>query len=398
VVWATGYQPDYAWIHLPVSDGDGRLRHRRGVTDVPGLYFLGLAWQHTRGSALLGWVKDDAEFIAARIDAGARSQVAAAANRRQPDATHAPPLADMLARRPDLLDGLIDESSFALPPEPDAMAERLRSAMRGEPYDRALDRARRLIAERRFSLGVQLIAAHADPLDLAMGYSNVAEGTIVAMAELASEEFAKTHGKIEGGELMILALGRLGGRALTHASDLVIIYVYDAPEGAMSDGKKPLSATDYYNRLANRITAAISVPTAAGPLYEVDTRLRPQGGEGMLAVSLEGFLNYQRGEAWTWEHMALCRARPIFGSAERREKLTQAIRSILSEPRDSSKTRSDAAKMREESSFKLWSWRIRSRSMSGVRPKRSSTWSSIWRCWAVTQSRTWNRAGSRRSR
>src|ERR687896_1881733 len=90
---------------------------------------------------------------------------------------HAPPLADMLARRPDLLDGLIDESSFALPPEPAAMAERLRGAMAGEPYDRALDRARRIIGERRFSLGVQLIAAHADPLDLAMGYSNVAEGT-----------------------------------------------------------------------------------------------------------------------------------------------------------------------------------------------------------------------------
>ncbi len=261
---------------------------------------------------------------------------------------HAPPLADMLARRPDLLDGLIDESSFALPPEPDAMAERLRSAMRGEPYDRALDRARRLIAERRFSLGVQLIAAHADPLDLAMGYSNVAEGTIVAMAELASEEFAKTHGKIEGGELMILALGRLGGRALTHASDLDIIYVYDAPEGAMSDGKKPLSATDYYNRLANRITAAISVPTAAGPLYDVDTRLRPQGGEGMLAVSLEGFLNYQRGEAWTWEHMALCRARPIYGSPEKREQLAGTIRSILSADRDAKKTRADAAKMRED--------------------------------------------------
>lgn len=77
VIWATGYRPDYSWINLPVLNRDGRLRHRRGVTDVPGLYFLGLAWQHTRGSALLGWVKDDAEFIAARIEAGARSRVAA---------------------------------------------------------------------------------------------------------------------------------------------------------------------------------------------------------------------------------------------------------------------------------------------------------------------------------
>lgn len=261
---------------------------------------------------------------------------------------HAPPLADMLARRPDLLDGLIDESSFALPPEPAAMAEGLREAMAGESYDRALDRARRLVNERRFALGVQLIAAHADPLDLAMGYSNVAEGTVDALAEVAEDEFGRAHGRIEGGEFLILSLGRLGGRALTHASDLDLIYLYDAKAGAMSDGRKSLSATDYYNRLANRVTAALSVPTAAGPLYDVDTRLRPQGSEGMLAVSLQGFLDYQRNEAWTWEHMALCRARPIHGPAELRRQLSEEIRSILATKRDAAKVRADAAKMRTD--------------------------------------------------
>ena len=93
VIWATGYRPDYAWINLPVFDRDRHVRHRRGVTDVPGLYFLGLAWQHTRGSALLGWVKDDAEFIAEKIEAGAGRQVAAA-NHREPAATVAPPVGD----------------------------------------------------------------------------------------------------------------------------------------------------------------------------------------------------------------------------------------------------------------------------------------------------------------
>jgi len=228
------------------------------------------------------------------------------------------------------------------------MADRLRRVMAGEPYDRALDRSRRLVNERRFALGVQLIAGHADPLDLAMGYSNVAEGTIIALAELASDEFAKAHGRVEGGELIILALGRLGGRALTHASDLDLIYIYDAPAGSTSDGARPLSATDYYNRLANRVTAALSVATAAGPLYDVDTRLRPQGGEGMLAVSLEGFLDYQRNEAWTWEHMALCRARPIYGSDGAKARLTEAIAPILSAKRDVQKTRADAAKMRTD--------------------------------------------------
>jgi putative flavoprotein involved in K+ transport len=82
VIWATGYRPDYSWIDLPVFDEDGRLRHRRGVTDIPGLYFLGLTWQHTRGSALIGWVKDDAEFIAARIAEYRQSKERAAARGR----------------------------------------------------------------------------------------------------------------------------------------------------------------------------------------------------------------------------------------------------------------------------------------------------------------------------
>ena len=261
---------------------------------------------------------------------------------------HAPPLADMLARRPELLDGLIDESTFSLPPEPEAMADLLREAMAREPYDRALDRARRLVNERRFALGVQLISAHADPLDVAMGYSNVAEGTITALADLATAEFAKSHGRIKDGELLILALGRLGGRALTHASDLDIIYLFDAPAGSKSNGAKPLSATDYFNRLANRVTSALSVSTAAGPLYDVDTRLRPQGGEGMLAVPVEGFLAYQRQEAWTWEHMALCRARPIYGPAAGRERLHRQICEILASRRDPDRTRADAAKMRDD--------------------------------------------------
>jgi len=79
VIWATGYRPDYSWIKLPVLDEGGRLRHRRGVTGVPGLYFLGLTWQHTRGSALIGWVRDDAEFIAERIAAYQEANAAAQA-------------------------------------------------------------------------------------------------------------------------------------------------------------------------------------------------------------------------------------------------------------------------------------------------------------------------------
>jgi [glutamine synthetase] adenylyltransferase / [glutamine synthetase]-adenylyl-L-tyrosine phosphorylase len=261
---------------------------------------------------------------------------------------HAPVLGDQLARRPVLLDGLIDASSFAAPHEPAEFAARLANGPRGESYDQQLDRVRRLVNERRFALGVQLILKHRDPLDIMMGYANVAEGAIIALAEATEREFAQLHGRVGDGELLVLGLGRLGGRALTHASDLDLIFIFDAPEGAVSDGAKPLSATDYFNRLARRIVSALSVPTAAGPLYDVDTRLRPQGAEGMMAVRLDAFVAYQLHEAWTWEHMALLRARPVHGSEAGRARLAAAVGSVLGSPHDAGKVRSDAASMRAD--------------------------------------------------
>ena len=262
--------------------------------------------------------------------------------------THAPPLADQLARRPTLLDGLIDESSFAVPPDAADLGQRFLAVVHAEPFDMALDRVRRMIGERRFALGVQLLSAHRDPIIIAEAYSDLAEAAVIALSEAVTREFARSHGVVPGGELIILGLGRLGGRALTHASDLDLITLYDAPEGARSDGARPLSATDYFNRLASRVIAALGTPTAAGPLYDVDTRLRPQGAQGMLAVSLAAFEAYQRDEAWTWEHMALCRARPLTGSPAGQDKACRIIRSILAAPRDNAKTRTDAAAMRAE--------------------------------------------------
>jgi glutamate-ammonia-ligase adenylyltransferase len=261
---------------------------------------------------------------------------------------HAPPLADQLGRRPTLLDGLIDESSFAPPPDAEELAGRFLKLVHDEPFELALDRIRRMVGERRFALGVQLLAAHRDPIVIAEGYSDLAEAAIVALADGVAREFARTHGIVPRGELIVLGLGRLGGRALTHASDLDLIYLFDAPPGAQSDGAKSLPATDYYNRLASRIGAALATPTAAGPLYDVDTRLRPQGAQGMLAVSLTAFEEYQRHEAWTWEHMALCRARPLTGSDGARAKVRGLICSILGSERDGAKIRADAAAMREE--------------------------------------------------
>ena len=263
--------------------------------------------------------------------------------------SHAPALAEQLGRRPELLDGLIDAS--ALEPAP-PLAELIESFARperpDEDYQLVLDRVRRRVNERRFALGVQLVVAHRDPLEIAAGYARVAEAAVNVLAGAAVAEFEKVHGRVPGSELLILGLGRLGGEALTHASDLDLVYLFTGTHEAQSKGNRPLRATDYFNRLAPRVTAALSVPTAAGPLYEVDTRLRPSGKDGLLAISLASFAEYQRERAWTWEHMALTRARPIFGSKEGRASLASIVESTLLMARNPAKLIADAAKMRSD--------------------------------------------------
>nr|MBA2770721.1 glutamine-synthetase adenylyltransferase [Sphingomonas sp.] len=261
---------------------------------------------------------------------------------------HAPALADQLARRPGLIDTLLDASCFDPPPRADEFARFLAEEMRGKPYDLAIDRARRIVNERRFALGVQLVDQRRDALSIGQGYASVAEGALVALAGAAVAEFEAAHGTFPGAELIVMGLGRLGGEVLTHASDLDLIYLFTPPAAETSTGARPLGPADYFNRLANRVTAALSVSTAAGPLYEVDTRLRPQGAQGMLAVSVTAFGDYQRGEAWTWEHMALARARPVFGSGSARQSVTALVSEILHQPRDPAKVVADAVEMRDE--------------------------------------------------
>ncbi|HEX8642451.1 MAG TPA: bifunctional [glutamine synthetase] adenylyltransferase/[glutamine synthetase]-adenylyl-L-tyrosine phosphorylase [Allosphingosinicella sp.] len=263
--------------------------------------------------------------------------------------SHAPVLAEQLGRRAELLDTLIDASAFADAPSVEALAADFRSSEReGEDYQLVLDRVRRRVNERRFALGVQLVAAHSDPIEVAEAYSRVAEAAINVLADAAVAEFEALHGRVPGSELLILGLGRLGGEALTHASDLDLVYLFSGTHDAESDGPRPLRATDYFNRLAPRVTAALSVATAAGPLYDVDTRLRPSGTDGMLAISVETFARYQREQAWTWEHMALLRARPVYGTAAARAALREEILAVLSAERDPAQLVADTRKMRAD--------------------------------------------------
>jgi glutamate-ammonia-ligase adenylyltransferase len=263
--------------------------------------------------------------------------------------SHAPALAEQLGRRPELLDTLIDASAFAaVPSVEELVAAFARPDRADEDYQMVLDRVRRGVNERRFALGVQLVAAHRDPIEVTAGYSRVAEAAVNVLAGAAVAEFERIHGRVPGSELLILGLGRFGGEALTHASDLDLIYLFSGTHEAESEGARPLRATDYFNRLAPRVTAALSVPTAAGPLYDVDTRLRPSGTDGLLAISIESFERYQREQAWTWEHMALLRARPLYGSEGAKAALREAILGVLKRPRDPATLLADAVRMRAD--------------------------------------------------
>lgn len=260
----------------------------------------------------------------------------------------APTLSSALGRRAELLEGLIDASALAGVPDQAEVEALLRRAPPGEAYEQLLDRVRQCVGEQRFALGAQLVEGVSDPLDVAHGYADIAEAAIAVLADATIGEFEQVHGRVPDGELLILALGRLGGAALTHASDLDLILLFTGDYLAESDGHRPLGATIYFNRLAQRLIAALSVPTAAGPLYQIDTRLRPQGNKGPLVAALDAFARYQREDAWTWEHMALTRARPVYGSAAGRVAVQTIIDEVLSLPRDENRVRRDVAHMRQD--------------------------------------------------
>ena len=257
----------------------------------------------------------------------------------------APVLADALARDPALFDVMLSPDAFdPLPDAPALATELARFTGAANALEDVLDRVRRWTGERRFQLGAQLIEGRSDPLVAARALSDLADAALTVILPTVVADFARVHGHVAGGEPVILALGRYGGRALTHASDLDLVYLFTGDHEAVSDGAKPLPATLYFNRLAARLTAALSVPTAAGALYEVDTRLRPWGAKGMLALSVASFARYQAEDAESWEHMALTRARVVGLCAE----ADAAIAATLHRPRDPETLRRAVLAMRAD--------------------------------------------------
>jgi [glutamine synthetase] adenylyltransferase / [glutamine synthetase]-adenylyl-L-tyrosine phosphorylase len=182
--------------------------------------------------------------------------------------------------------------------------------------------------------------------------SDIADTVISALHPRVEAAFAQQRGRLPGRGMLTVALGKLGGREMTIGSDLDLIFIYDAPaeiEGwdtLLSDGSKPLAPIHYYGRLAQRMIAALTAPTGEGRVFEVDMRLRPSGNSGPIASSLEGFRRYQEADAWTWEHMALTRARVVAGDEGFAAEAEAMQRRILMRPRDPVKLAADVAAMR----------------------------------------------------
>ena len=261
----------------------------------------------------------------------------------------APRLAEIITRKPHVFDGLLDPAIFSEVPTRTYLEERLRAFLgAATDFEEVLDRLRIFAAEHRFLIGIRLLTSAIDGVRAGRAFSDLAELMIGKAFEVVEAELQRRHGKVRGAKVVLLSMGKLGSRELTAGSDVDLILLYEHDKDTEeSDGEKPLAPSQYYIRLTQRLIAALSAPTAEGVLYEVDMRLRPSGNKGPVATHIESFGKYQRTEAWTWEHMALTRARPIHGDAAFIDFIKGEIEDVLSTKRDTTKIAKDVREMRD---------------------------------------------------
>ena len=260
----------------------------------------------------------------------------------------APRLGDMVARQPQIMDGLIDPRFFGAMPDRRELSSRLAATLADAgSYEEFLDRLRLFGQESLFLIGTRILSGTVSTQQASIAFADVAEGIVDTVHGLVIDHFSAQHGRIKDQQTAILAMGRLGSREMTASSDLDLILIYDFDdEQPDSDGPRSLHGAQYFARFTQRLISAFTTRTNYGVLYEVDMRLRPSGRAGPVASRLDSFAEYQDHEAWTWEHMALTRARVISASPEFRAKIEGIIREILTRPRDRLVIANDVAEMR----------------------------------------------------
>ncbi len=264
----------------------------------------------------------------------------------------APQLADHLAHHTAALEGLLVGAGGAIGSAALALPALVKEA---RYFEEAMEASRRLVQEGKFEIDAATLEASIDPDAAGEARSALADAAISALLPHVTAEFAARHGSVKGGQLAVVALGKLGGREMLPGSDLDLILVYDhAKDADSSEGKakrgapviRPLPSIQYFTRLAHQMVGAITAPGAEGKLYEVDMRLRPSGSKGPVAVSLPAFQRYQAEDAWSWERMALTRARVVAGPPSLTRRISAAIRAALTQPEKAKNAIADAVAMR----------------------------------------------------
>jgi glutamate-ammonia-ligase adenylyltransferase len=243
---------------------------------------------------------------------------------------------------------MLDPTLLAELPTRDYLAPRIANFVSGaRHYEEVLDRLRIIAAEQRFLIGIRLLTGAITGLQAGRVFTDLADLIIAAALDAVLEEISSAHGRFPGGRVAVVGMGKLGSHELTAGSDVDLILLYDYDdEASQSDGAKPLDPVRYFTRVTQRLIAALSAPTAEGILYEVDMRLRPSGNKGPVATRINAFAKYQRNEAWTWEHLALTRARCICGDESLIGEAEAIFAEVLAEKRDAAKIRKDVEEMR----------------------------------------------------
>jgi glutamate-ammonia-ligase adenylyltransferase len=256
----------------------------------------------------------------------------------------APSLADHLASVPTALEGLLAPPRATAQPCSEVLANRLRDA---RSLEDVLSITRNLVRADEFRLCVAQMQGAIDVDQAGFARSALADAALAALLPAVLEDHGRRHGRVRGGDMAVVALGKAGSREMMAGSDLDLLLLYTYPSGVLeSDGPKRLPVSQYFIRAAHAFVAALTAAGAEGALYDVDVRLRPSGNKGPVAVPLAGFVQYHAGEAWTWERMALTRARVVAGRPAITGRAERAIAAALATPVEPSVIRADAAAMR----------------------------------------------------
>lgn len=255
-------------------------------------------------------------------------------------------LAERVAAHPLLLDELLDVRAEGPLPDRDALRQACVAALRRDDLEDALYALNEVRQTLSFRIALATLDRRQSAQDSARQLAWLADGVVEAVLALARRSLVEAHGGIAGARFAVLGYGSLGGEELGVGSDLDLVFLYDAPEDAQSDGARPLDPIRWHARLAQKIVALLGTVTGAGRLYEVDIRLRPDGASGLLVSSLARYAEYQRERAWTWEHQALVRARGVAGDAGLLADFEAVRAEALARPREADALREDVASMR----------------------------------------------------